>query len=101
MIFYSSGTETTSTSVSWFLLYMITHPEIQLRVQQEIDTAVGRDRLPKISDKSSLPFTEAVTLEVLRIQTVAPLSVPHLAARNTYVQGEFSYNIDNSKNENA
>ena len=76
---------------------MITHSEIQVRVQQEIDTAVGRDRLPKISDKSSLPFTEAVALEVLRIQTVAPLSVPHLAARNTYVQGEINDNVNNSE----
>ena len=82
------GTETTSTSLSWFLLYMITHPAIQRKAQQEIDQVVGRDRLPKVTDKSNLPFTEAVTLEIQRIQTVIPLSVPHRAARDTYVEGE-------------
>ncbi len=53
--FFLAGSETTSTTLRWVLLYMMKYPEIQDKVQQEIDTVVGRDRLPQLSDRSDLP----------------------------------------------
>ncbi|XP_008945382.1 PREDICTED: cytochrome P450 2J2-like, partial [Merops nubicus] len=37
-----AGTETTSTTLRWALLYMALHPEIQARVQAEIDAVIGQ-----------------------------------------------------------
>ena len=40
----SAGAETTYTAMSWFVLAMITHPEIQRRAQAELNAVVGRSR---------------------------------------------------------
>jgi hypothetical protein len=46
----------TITVFCHFLLAMVLHPEVLAKAQKEIDTVVGRDRLPTFSDRASLPF---------------------------------------------
>ncbi len=58
--------ESTVASTMSFILAMLTHPEIQRRAQQEVDSVVGPDRLPDFSDQSHLPYLSAVLKEVLR-----------------------------------
>ncbi|XP_022090899.1 cytochrome P450 2J6-like [Acanthaster planci] len=84
---FVAGTETTATTLRWGLLYMILHPDVQERVQREIDAVVGRNRLPRMSHRSELPYTEAVLLELQRIGNIVPLGVPHRASENTTFQG--------------
>lgn len=55
---------------------MTRHPEIQKKAQEEIDSVVGKDRLPTLSDRDSLPYVECVIKEVLRFAAVAAL-MPH------------------------
>jgi cytochrome P450 len=43
---FIAGTETTSNSLMWLILLLATHPEIQEKVQQEIDAHVPRDEMP-------------------------------------------------------
>ena len=45
---------------------MTLFPNKQDKAQQEIDTIVGRNRLPEFSDRSSLPYVDALLHEVLR-----------------------------------
>jgi cytochrome P450 len=52
-------------------------PDVQKRAQQEIDSVVGRNRLPTYDDWESLPYVEAVMREVLRWRPVLPLGIPH------------------------
>ncbi|XP_072020639.1 cytochrome P450 2U1-like isoform X1 [Amphiura filiformis] len=82
---FSAGSETTVTSLRWSLLYMMAYPEIQSRIQNEIDCVVGRDRLPRVGD--ALPLTEATIMEVQRYSSIAPLGVPHVATEHTTLQG--------------
>ena len=56
---------------------MTLHPEVQRRAQLELEEVIGKERLPKIEDRTSLPYVSAVIKECLRWQTVVPLSVPH------------------------
>ncbi|ELU43310.1 cytochrome P450 oxidoreductase OrdA-like, putative [Rhizoctonia solani AG-1 IA] len=49
----------------------------QKAAQTEIDHIIGNNRLPKLSDRDSLPYVEAVYKEVLRWQPVAPFAIPH------------------------
>ena len=48
-----AGSETTSTALTWAVLFMIRYPDIQKRVQQEITQVVGTSRLPRIEDRSA------------------------------------------------
>lgn len=84
---FIAGTDTTTNSVLWLLLYMSIHPDIQKKVQAEIDTVLGPDRVPSLTDKSMLPYTEATIMEVQRMTVVVPLSIPHMASCNTEFRG--------------
>ena len=47
IVLFGAGTETTATTLRWAVKYMMAYPEIQKRVQQEIDSVVGRNRFPR------------------------------------------------------
>ena len=68
MDMFTAGSETTSTTLAWAVNYMITHPEIQARVQAEIDTVLG-DRPPSLEDKEALSYTVATIMEI-QVQSV-------------------------------
>ncbi|XP_785753.4 cytochrome P450 2U1 [Strongylocentrotus purpuratus] len=74
---FGASTETTNASLKWSILYMMIHPEVQTKVQEELDRVVGRDRLPELDDRASLPFTLATLHEIQRMGHVFPLSIPH------------------------
>ncbi len=52
---------------------MVNHPEVQQRAQAELDTIVGRQRLPNFDDRPQLPFIQALILESFRWRPVTPL----------------------------
>jgi cytochrome P450 len=56
-----------------FLVAMLANPEVFRRAQKEVDAATGGERLPTFADKGTLPYVEALFLEVLRTNTVTPL----------------------------
>lgn len=57
------------------------------KVQGEIDAVIGRDRVPSLTDKGCLPFTEATIMEVQRMTVVVPLAIPHMASETTVFRG--------------
>ena len=83
--------ETTSTSMEWLFNYMTAYPDVQRRVQNEIEQVVGCSRRVVLSDKSKLCFTEATILEVLRIVTPTKFAIPHYTLTDTKLKG---YDID-------
>ncbi|XP_058720444.1 cytochrome P450 2D20-like isoform X2 [Poecile atricapillus] len=86
---FTAGSETTSTTLRWALLYMLLHPEIQNKVQAEIDKVIGRERPPTMKDQASMPYTNAVIHEVQRCGDIAPVGLPHMTYRDTELQGFF------------
>ncbi|XP_065697747.2 cytochrome P450 2J2-like isoform X1 [Patagioenas fasciata] len=82
-----AGTETTSTTIRWALLYMAMYPEIQARVQAEIDTVIGQGRQPALDDRSNMPYTSAVIHEVQRKSNIVPFGVPRMTVKDTVVDG--------------
>uniref|UniRef100_A0A2I3GG29 Cytochrome P450 n=1 Tax=Nomascus leucogenys TaxID=61853 RepID=A0A2I3GG29_NOMLE len=84
---FSAGMVTTSTTLAWGLLLMILHPDVQRRVQQEIDDVIGQVRRPEMGDQARMPYTTAVIHEVQRFGDIVPLNVPHMTSRDIEVQG--------------
>ena len=52
--------------LSSFILAIVTHPEVQVKGQRELDSVVGRERLPDFNDRPLLPYITAIVKEVLR-----------------------------------
>ncbi|KAG1718759.1 cytochrome P450 [Suillus paluster] len=81
--------ETTSASLMVFLLAMVLYPDVQRRAQVEIDSVIGRDRLPTFEDRASLPYVEAVLRETFRWEPIVPLGVPHATSSDDTYNGYF------------
>ncbi|KAM6963011.1 cytochrome P450 2J2-like [Aplochiton taeniatus] len=86
---FLAGTETTSMTLQWALIFLIKHPHIQEKVQAEIDSVIGRCRQPTMTDRPNLPYTDAVIHEVQRMGNIVPLNVPRMAAIDTTLGGYF------------
>ncbi|XP_054913092.1 cytochrome P450 2J2-like [Poeciliopsis prolifica] len=86
---FGAGTETTTTTLHWGLLYMIYYPEIQERVQAEIDVVIGPSRQPALSDRENMPYTDAVIHEIQRMGNIVPLNLARLANKDTTLDKYF------------
>ncbi|XP_078081264.1 cytochrome P450 2J6-like isoform X1 [Mustelus asterias] len=84
---FSAGSETTSTTLRWSLLFMMLHPDLQSKVHEEIDRVVGKERKPALEDREEMPYTNAVIHETQRLGNIAPISLPHQTFRDTEVMG--------------
>eukprot|EP00057_Strongylocentrotus_purpuratus_P030954 XP_783176.3 PREDICTED: cytochrome P450 4V2 [Strongylocentrotus purpuratus] len=71
--FMFEGHDTTSAAVSWALLLIGQHPEVQVRLHDEIDQVFGESERPVTSDDlSKLPYLSRVIKETLRITPPVP-----------------------------
>ncbi|XP_027714080.1 cytochrome P450 1A1 isoform X1 [Vombatus ursinus] len=80
---FGAGFDTVTTAISWSLMYLVAKPEIQKMIQEELDMVIGRERLPKLSDKPQLPYMEAFILETFRHSSFLPFTIPHSTTRAT------------------
>ena len=78
MDMFGPGHKTTSLTLEMMLALLVNHQEIQDKAHKEIVEVIG-NRKPRIEDKLSMPFIEALILETLRYHSLAPLAVPHKA----------------------
>ncbi|KAJ6625075.1 cytochrome P450 [Mycena sp. CBHHK59/15] len=95
-----AGYETTAISLTWALIELSRHPEIQTKLRDEIFRAGGDPSWDELT--SSMPYLDAVTCELLRMypplkesQRIAveddllPLSAPIETAAGTRVEAVF------------
>ncbi|OMO79873.1 Cytochrome P450 [Corchorus capsularis] len=82
------GTDTVAVLIEWILARMVLHPEIQSKVQAELDGVVGKSRPLMESDIQSTVYLQAVVKEVLRLHPPGPLlSWARLAITDTTIDG--------------
>ncbi|CAL4114072.1 unnamed protein product, partial [Meganyctiphanes norvegica] len=84
---FVAGSDTTSNTIRWTVLYMALYPHVQKRVQEEIDNVVGSDRQPGLEDRESLMYLEAVINEVHRKASLVPFSLPHQSSKEIKLGG--------------
>ncbi|XP_077133888.1 cytochrome P450 2D15-like isoform X2 [Ranitomeya variabilis] len=84
---FSVGTETTSSTMRWAVLFMLLYPDVQSKVQEEIDRVIGRERKPTMGDVLQMPYTNAVIHEVQRFGDISPLALPHMTYRDMEIKG--------------
>ncbi|NXT23091.1 CP2J6 protein, partial [Syrrhaptes paradoxus] len=84
---FLAATETTATTLRWALLYMVVYPDIQERVQKELDAVLGGSRVICYEDRKRLPYTNAVIHEIQRYSRIILFSLPRLCVRDTELLG--------------
>lgn len=77
----------TVAALSTFFLAMLVSPDAQRKAQEEIDQLTGGLRLPVASDRSSLPFIDAMVKETLRWGPVGPMILPHSSTEDDIWNG--------------
>ncbi|XP_078621661.1 cytochrome P450 2U1-like [Branchiostoma floridae x Branchiostoma japonicum] len=82
--FFIAGVDTLTNTMQWCLLYMVLYPDVQKKVQSELDVAVGGAQ-PALSHRAQLPYTEATLMEVQRMRPVGPLGLPHATTQDVTV----------------
>ncbi|TDH08111.1 hypothetical protein EPR50_G00094430 [Perca flavescens] len=76
---FLAGSETTSTTLLWALVFLIKNPDIQNKVQAEIDRVIGQTRLPRMADRPNH--------EIQRMGNIVPLNLVRMAAKDTTLGG--------------
>lgn len=94
-------------------MYLVTNPRVQRKIHEElgrwllskdskwetltksgkcltpsaplcsVDTVIGRDRPPRLSDRPQLPYLEAFILETFRHSSFVPFTIPHRLAHRS------------------
>ncbi|KAG8833049.1 hypothetical protein FRC17_000115 [Serendipita sp. 399] len=86
---YFGGVDTTSSALLNFLSVMLTHPEVQKKIHEELDRVVGKGNRPTAADIPSLKYLDAAWKETLRLISPIPTGVPHVNASDDVWKGVF------------
>jgi cytochrome P450 len=66
MTMFLAGHETTANALTWCWYLLSRHPEVEARLQREVDAALG-DRPAAAEDAARLPYTRMVLAETMRL----------------------------------
>ncbi|GLJ52583.1 hypothetical protein SUGI_1119090 [Cryptomeria japonica] len=86
-IMFSAGSDTLSVAMEWALSLLLQHPHAMKKVQEELDSKVGRNRLVEDSDIPQLKYLQAIVRESLRLHPSAPLLSVHESVEDCTVGG--------------
>ncbi|XP_032553464.1 cytochrome P450 2J6-like isoform X1 [Chiroxiphia lanceolata] len=84
---FIAGTETTATTLRWALLFMVIYPDIQEKVQKELDAVLGCSHAFCYEDRKKLPYTNAVVHEIQRYSNIILIALPRLSLKDTELLG--------------
>ncbi|KAH7131541.1 cytochrome P450 [Dactylonectria estremocensis] len=82
-----AGSDTTAATLYGYILALLVWPDVQRRVQEEVDHVVGPGRLPTMDDYDDLPFVRCCIKESLRWMPTVPLGAPHSVMKDDVYQG--------------
>ena len=86
--FFLAGSETTATTLYWALLWMALEPQVQKKVQEEIDQVFGSEpHTFTLSDREKLPYVEATIMEVQRRTPIVPVVPNHATLQDVQING--------------
>ncbi|KAJ0975709.1 hypothetical protein J5N97_017674 [Dioscorea zingiberensis] len=86
----AAATDTSSVTMEWALTEVIKNPRVLHKVQEELDSVVGRDRMVTESDLAQLTYLRCVVRETFRLHPAGPFLIPHESTRPTKL---FGYDI--------
>nr|XP_027108709.1 cytochrome P450 703A2-like [Coffea arabica] len=83
----AAATDTSAVTNEWAMAEVIKHPTVLEKIQEELDTVVGRDRMVTESDLAHLNYLRCVVRETFRMHPAGPFLIPHESVRATTING--------------
>ncbi|KAF5297444.1 hypothetical protein FQR65_LT01375 [Abscondita terminalis] len=71
---FVAGAHSTSSTLDYAFLMMLTHRDVQEKVQKTLIDVFGRDHQFQYADRHKVPYIQAVLLEVKRYCSVVPIA---------------------------
>ncbi|CAL8107086.1 unnamed protein product [Orchesella dallaii] len=84
---FFAGTDTTSTTLAWAILYLATNPVVQEKLQTEISSITADSRDVSVAHRSSMPYVQATIEEIFRMSSILPNGVQHQVLTDVNYQG--------------
>ena len=73
----AATTDTSAVTNEWAMTEVIKHPRVLRRIQEELDSVVGPNRMVSKSDIPHLNYLCCVVRETFRMHLVGPFLIPH------------------------
>ncbi|CAB4068251.1 unnamed protein product [Lepeophtheirus salmonis] len=86
MDLFVAGSETSSTTLTWMLMYMAIYEDIQEKCFNEIQNVLGSSN-PREEDMPSLVYCMATLSEIQRLGNTAPASLTHKNLEDIVIEG--------------
>ncbi|KAK4328291.1 hypothetical protein Pmani_001275 [Petrolisthes manimaculis] len=83
---FFAGSQTTADTLKFTFYYLANNPRVQSKLQAELDETLG-GALATLEDRSRLPYTEAVIQEAMRMSTLTPIGLHHIATKDLQLGG--------------
>ncbi|XP_010537436.1 PREDICTED: cytochrome P450 CYP736A12-like [Tarenaya hassleriana] len=79
--------ETSAKTIEWIFSEILKNPRVMKKLQEELETIIGTDRMVQESDLPKLTYLDMVIKEGLRLHPIGPLLVPHESMEDVWVDG--------------
>ncbi|KAH8814950.1 cytochrome P450 [Xylogone sp. PMI_703] len=77
-----AGRDTTAATLSWTFYELARHPEVMVKLREEIKTTLGWERMPTYADLKGMRYLQHTMNETLRLYPAVPFNV-RLALKDT------------------
>ncbi|XP_070610349.1 cytochrome P450 2J5-like [Erythrolamprus reginae] len=85
--FFGAGIDTTFGTMMWALLLLTNHPNVQEKIQKEIEDMFGFSGSISYQDRKKLPYTNAVIHEMQRLKSVLLVGLPRQTTKDVKMRG--------------
>ncbi|KAI9245377.1 cytochrome P450 [Phascolomyces articulosus] len=86
----AAGADTIAVSLSWAMVILCHHPEVQQQLRDEIDAFIKvHGHVPTFKDRDEVPFLISVQKECMRYRPTTPFGLLHEATEDLECRGYF------------
>ncbi|KAM7276303.1 hypothetical protein ACFE04_018169 [Oxalis oulophora] len=85
----AAATDTSAVTNEWAMAEVIKQPRVLRKIQEELDTIVGPNRMVTESDLPHLNYLRCVVRETFRMHPAGPFLIPHESLRPTTINGYY------------
>lgn len=85
----AAATDTSAVTNEWAMAEVIKNPRVLKKVQEELDSVVGTNRMVSESDLVHLSYLRCVVRETFRMHPAGPFLIPHESTQPTTINGYY------------